>query len=182
MRRWVAILTAFLLTTPAFPEEITPLAGCYERVFDAAWLKAHPGQRVSRLTLLVAKPVAPETPGENQRILADALLVMWVKEEGFSTIGACAWEKTGLACAASLSERRAPTCRSGADGLRDCRMPAGETGAFELSQKASGLSFTVKERLELAGPLDGHTFLYINADNPDHRSFTLQPAPASACR
>ncbi len=182
MRQWVPILTACLISTPAFPEEIIPLAGCYERVFDAAWMKNHRGQSVQRITLLVTKPTAPETPGEAQPILADALLVMWVKDEGFSTIGACAWEKTGLACAASLSERRAPTCKSGADGLRDCRMPAGEAGAFELVQKSSGLTFSVQQRLELAGPLDGQKFLYINADNPDHRSFVLQPAPPSACR
>lgn len=182
MRGWVPILTACLLSTPAFPEEIIPLAGCYERVFDAAWMRAHHGQSVQRITLLVTQPAAPETPGETRPILADALLVMWVKDEGFSTIGACAWEKTGLACAASLSERRASTCKSGADGLRDCRMPAGDAGAFDLSQKSAGLTFTVKERLELAGPLDGQKFLYINADNPDHRTFVLQPAPAAACR
>lgn len=182
MRRWVAILMASLLSTPAIPEEIIPLAGCYERVFDAAWMKAHRGQSVQRITLLVTKPAAPETLGENRRILADALLVMWVKDEGFSTIGACAWEKTGLACAASLSERRAPTCKSGADGLRDCRMPAADAGVFELSQKTAGLTFTVQDRLELAGPLDGRNFFYINADNPDHRSFVLQAAAPGACR
>ncbi len=182
MRRWVTIVAACLLSTPAFPEEIVPLAGCYERSFDAAWMKAHRGQSVSRVTLLVTKATAPETPGESRRILADALLVMWVKDEGFSTIGACSWEKTGLACAASLSERRAPVCRSGADGLRNCRLPAGDAGVFELSQGASALTFTVNERLELAGPLDGQSFFYINADNPDHRSFALKPAPASSCQ
>jgi hypothetical protein len=182
VRRWFPILAAFLLPTPAFPEEIIPLAGCYERVFDAAWMKAHPSQSVSRVALLVAKPTAPETPGESRPILADAMLVMWVKDAAYTTIGACAWEKTGLSCAASLSERRAPTCRSGADGLRDCRLPAGDPGVFELAQKGSDLTLTVRERLELAGPLDSQSFFYINADNAAEAALTLQPAPAAACR
>jgi len=181
VRRFVPIL-ACLFSTPAFAEEIIPLAGCYERVFDAAWMKAHPGQRVSRVTLLVAKPSAPETPGEAHPILADALLAMWVGEAAYTTIGACSWETTGLVCAASLSERRAPTCRTGADGVRDCRLPAGDAGVFDLSQQPTGLAFAVRERLELPGPLDGQSFLYINADSPEHRSFLLAPAPAAACR
>jgi hypothetical protein len=182
VRRWVPILAALLLPTPAFPEEIIPLAGCYERIFDAAWMKAHRNQSVARVTLLVTKPAAPETPGEPRPILADALLAMWVKDTAYTTIGACAWEKTGLSCAASLSERRAPTCRSGEDGLRDCRLPAGDTGAFELAQKGAGLTLTVRERLELAGPLDSQSFFYINADNAFQAALTLQPAPAAACR
>lgn len=171
-----------LLPTPAFPEEIIPLAGCYERVFDAAWMKAHRTQSFSRVTLLVAKPTAPETPGEPRPILADALLAMWVTDVAYTTIGACAWEKTGLSCVASLSERRAPTCRSGEDGLRDCRLPSGETGAFDLAQRGAGLILTVRERLELAGPLDSQSFFYINADNAAQAALSLQPASPAACR
>jgi hypothetical protein len=107
---------------------------------------------------------------------------MWVKDAAYSTIGACAWEKTGLSCVASLSERRAPTCRSGEDGVRDCRLPSGDPGAFELTQKAAGLTLSVRERLELAGPLDSQSFFYINADNAAQAALALQPAPASACR
>jgi len=171
-----------LLASPASAEEITPLAGCYERAYDAAWLKAHRGQIVRRVTLLVTKTSVPETPGEKQPILADALLVLWAGETAFSTIGACYWDKVGLACNASLSEVKAPLCKSGGDGPRVCRLPDTNPGVFEIAQKSAGLQFTIRERLELPGPTDGRAFLYLSPDNPDNRAFLLQPAPASACR
>lgn len=178
-------LAAACLAFPAPPagaEEIVPLAGCYERVYDAGWLKAHRGQIVRRATLLVTKTNVPETPGEQQPVLADALLVMWADETAFSTIGACYWDKTGLACNASLSAVKAPLCKSGEDGPRACRLSQTDPGAFEIAQKSAGLMLTVRERLELPGPTDGRTFLYLSPDNAENRSFLLQPAADAACR
>lgn len=182
--RCVAVVLACLgfCPAPARAGEVVPLAGCYERAYDAGWLKAHPRQFVGRATLLVTRTSVPETPGETQPILADALLVLWAGETAFSTIGACYWDKVGLACNASLSEVKAPLCKSGGDGPRVCRLPDTNPGVFEIAQKSAGLQFTIRERLELPGPTDGRAFLYLSPDNPDNRAFLLQPAPASACR
>lgn len=183
--RWRGALAAaccVFLARPAKTEEIIPLAGCYERIFDAAWLKAHPGQIPRRAALLVTRTSVPETPGDKQPILADAMLVMWVGETAFSTIGACYWDKVGLACNASVSAVKAPLCKTGEDGPRACRLPANDPGAFEIAQKSAGLLLTIRERLELPGPVDARTFLYLSPDNADNRAFLLQPAPQSACR
>jgi hypothetical protein len=182
-RHAVVVAACFgLCAVPVRAETIVPLAGCYERVYDAAWLKAHPGQFVARLTLLVTKTSVPETPGEKDPILADGLLVIWAKDMAFSTIGACYWDKVGLACNASLSEVKAPLCKSGADGPRACRLPDGNPGVFEIAQKNTGLMLTVRERLELPGPADSQSFLYLGPDDAENRAFLLQSAPAAACR
>ncbi len=182
-RRWalVAACCAFL-EAPAKAEEITPLAGCYERSFDAAWLKAHPGQIVRRATLLVTKTSVPETPGEKESILADAMLVLWTGENAFSTIGACYWDKLGLACNASLSAVKAPLCKTGEDGPRACRLPDDNPGVFEIALKNAGLMMMIRERLELGGPTGERSFLYLSPDNSENRAFLLQPAPEAACR
>lgn len=171
-----------LLAPPARAEKIVPLSGCYERVYDAAWLKAHRGQIVRRVTLLVAKTSVPETPGETQPILADALLVMWSGETAFSTIGACYWDRLGLICNASLSARQTHLCTTKGDGARDCRLSTSDPGSFEIMQKAIGLALNVRERLELEGPLDRGAFLYLSPDNAENRAFLLQPAPEAACK
>lgn len=183
LRRLVRVAASVALcAAPAAAEEIVPLAGCYARAYDAAWLKAHRGQIVRRVTLLVTKTSVPETPGEAQPILADALLVMWAGETGFSTIGACYWDKLGLACNASLSAVKAPLCKTTEDGPRACRLSETDSGAFEIAQKSTGLTLTVRERLELPGPTDGRMFLYLSPDNAENRTFLLQPAPDAACR
>lgn len=178
-----ALAVAFLfLLAPARAEEIVPLSGCYERVYDAAWLKAHPGQIVRRVTLAVTKTSVPETPGEEQKILADAQLVMRAGETAFSTIGACYWDKFGLACNASLSAGEARRCKTKEDGVRDCRHATDDPGSFEIAQKSAGLLLTIRERLELTNPLETSAFLYLSPDNAENRAFLLKPAPEAACR
>lgn len=182
-RRGVFVAAWLALGALAAPaEEIVPLAGCYERVYDAVWLKAHRGQIVRRATLLVTKTTVPETPGEARPILADGLLVMRAGETPFSTIGACYWDKLGLTCNASLSAVKAPLCKTKEDGLRSCRLSENDPGGFEIAQKSAGLMLTVRERLELQGPADRGSFLYLSPDNVENRAFLLQPAPEAACR
>lgn len=179
-----ALAAAFLfLSAPAGAEEIVPLAGCYERIYEASWLKAHPGQIVRRVTLAVTKTTVPETPGEKDKILADAQLVMrTAADSAFSTIGACYWDKVGLACNASLSAAEARQCQSKADGVRDCRLATDDPGSFEIAQKSAGLLLTIRERLELTNPLETSAFLYLSPENAENRAFLLKPAPEAACR
>ncbi|WP_457796351.1 hypothetical protein [Methylocystis sp. S23] len=167
---------------PAQAEEIVPLSGCYERIYAAAWLKAHPGQIVRRVTLSVTKTSAPQTPGEKQPILADAMLATWSGKTTFSTIGACYWERLGLVCNAALSAEETRLCRTKADGVRDCRLSMTDSGSFELAQKPEGLLLTVRERLELPGPTDRGSFLYLSPENAENRAFLLQPVPEANCK
>ncbi len=163
-------------------EEIVPLSGCYERRYDAAWLDAHPGQIVRRVTLSVAKTSVPETPGEKQKILADAELVMRTADAAFSTIGACYWDRLGLTCNASLSAAEVKSCKTKEDGVRNCRLSTSDSGSFELAQKSAGLVMTIKERLELTGRLETGAFLYLSPENTENRVFLLKPAPEATCR
>ena len=67
MRLPVAAFALTMLAAPAFAEDIgaEQLFGhdpgnkaahaCYSKTFDAAWLKAHPGQNVAKLTVYVAR-------------------------------------------------------------------------------------------------------------------------------
>jgi hypothetical protein len=175
-------LTAANVSSALATEEIVPLAGCYERIYDAASMKAHPRQIVQRVTLLVRKTAVPETPGEKQPIVADAFLAIWVGRTAFSSIGACFWERVGLVCNASLSAIETRRCKTTEDGLHDCRLPGSDSGAFEIAQKPEGLLLSIRERLELPGPLDGVQFLYLSPDNADNHAFLLRPAPEASCK
>lgn len=182
-RRRLFLLMAALAATsaPARAEQIVPLSGCYERVYDAAWLKAHRGQIVQRVKLSVVKTAAPETPGDKQPILADAMLAVWPGPRAFTTIGACYWEREGLVCTAAFPAEEAPLCKTPEEGVRDCRLSKTDSGSFELAQKPQGLMVTVRERLELTRP-QGGAYLYLGPGDPQNHNFLLQPLPEAACK
>jgi hypothetical protein len=180
--RGLLAATFLMVLGPAAAEEVIPLSGCYERRYDAAWLEAHPGQIVRRVTLAVTKTSVPETPGEKIKILADAQLVMRTADMAFSTIGACYWEKLGLVCNAALSAAETRRCKTKEDGVRNCRLSTDDSGVFEIAQKGAGLLLTIRERLELTGPLEGASFLYLSPENTENRAFLLKPAPEATCR
>jgi hypothetical protein len=183
MRRCLLTATCLaVFAAQAKAEEIVPLAGCYERVYDTAWLKAHPGQIIRRVTLSVQKTSVPQTPGEKQHVVADALLGMWPGKQGFGSIAACYWEKVGLICNAALSAQETDTCRSRADGVRNCRIAFDDSGSFELAQKPEGLLLTIHERLELPGPEERGDYLYLSPSNTENHAFLLQPAPEARCK
>jgi hypothetical protein len=124
----------------------------------------------------------PETPGETQHILADAMLVMWSGQTAFGTIGACFWERTGLVCNAALSAQKTALCKSKEDGVRACRVSFNDSGSFTLEQKPEGLMLTIRERLELPGPEARGTYLYLSPANAENHAFLLKPAPAARCK
>lgn len=175
-----AYLAMFLAQARA--EEIVPLAGCYERTYDAAWLKARPGQIIRRVTLSVQKTSVPQTPGEKQHIVADAFLGLWSGNKSFGSIGACYWEKVGLVCNAALSAQETDACKNKSDGVRNCRISFDDAGSFELAQKSDGLLLTVHERLELPGPEDRAEYLYLSPSNAENHAFLLQPVPEARCK
>ncbi|WP_424362722.1 hypothetical protein [Methylocystis parvus] len=183
MRKGLSAATCLaMFLAQAQAEEIVPLAGCYERIYDAAWLKAHSGQIISRVTLSVQKTSVPQTPGEKQHIVADAFLAMWSGKNSFGSIGACYWEKVGLICNAALSAQETDACKSKADGVRTCRIAFDDAGSFELAQKPEGLLLTVHERLELPGPEDRAEYLYLSPSNAENHAFLLQPVPEARCK
>jgi hypothetical protein len=163
-----------------------PAPGCYERVYDAAHLAAHPGQLVVRATVLVKPLDATEAAALGPSFAADARLKMWVKGQkpGFDSFGACRPADGGLSCEGSLSAAEADACKTNNDGVhRDCRIGAATTGAFGVAARSDGLMVTILRRLELVPePYDGGPFLYLSPGNAENHAFALAPAPESACK
>ncbi|WP_036280876.1 hypothetical protein [Methylocystis sp. ATCC 49242] len=161
-----------------------PFAGCYERVYDAAHLQAHRGQIVRHVKLMIGPTSVPKTPGDERPIVADANLQIWVvgNKRSFGTLGACSMESEALTCNASLSAEETTLCKTKEDGVRDCRLSMDDAGSFEIAPKGDGLLVTVRERLELLGPPEGRSFLYLSPNNAENHAFLLRPAPEGACR
>jgi hypothetical protein len=167
-----AVLPAGAATEP-------PLAGCYERVYDAAHLAAHKRQLVVRVTLSV-KPAAPETRIDKTHI-ADGNLKIWVrgKKQSFDSDGACWAEGDGLLCNGSLSAAEAETCKSKRDGVHECRMGGDDAGSFHIAGKPQGVLLTIRERLELVpAPYDDGPFLYLSPSNAENHAFLLNKTEA----
>lgn len=181
----VLAIAAFCLGANVAAAE-APAPGCYERVYDAAHLAAHPGQLVVRATVLVKPPEADEAKTLGPPFTADAHLKMWVKGQkpSFDSFGACRPAEGGLACEGSLSAAEADECRSRNDGIhQNCRIGAATTGAFGVAMKADGLMVTIQRRLELVPePYDGGPFLYLSPGNAENHAFALKPAPDASCK
>ena len=164
----------------------TPAPGCYERVYDAAHLAAHPGQLVVRATVLVKALEASEATALGPAFTADARLRMWVKGQkpDFDSFGACRPADGGLSCEGSLSAAEADACRTNTDGVhRNCRIGAATTGAFGVVARSDGVMVTIQRRLELVPePYDGGPFLYLSPGNAENHAFALKPAPDSSCK
>src|SRR5437763_9633784 len=152
-----------------------PLAGCYERVYDAALLAAHKDQLVVRMTISIAKTDFPDQKGPNP-FVADGVLKVWVrgKDASFDSIGACWAEGKNLACNGSVSATEATICKSKQDGLRDCRIDLGESGGFKVEGKPDGVLVSIPDRLELLQrPYNGGPYLNFSSSNVENRAFLL---------
>lgn len=160
-----------------------PLAGCYERAYDATHLRAHQGQLVARATLLIAADNAPtqNTPGT---VVATAVLKLWLSgtPRSFDTIGACRAHERGLLCDGSLSAAEADTCKSKRDGVRQCRIDPGNAGSFKVENRPDGVLVSIHQRLELVpAPYDAGPFLSLSQGNPENHAFLLKRLP-DACK
>jgi hypothetical protein len=164
----------------------SPAPGCYERLYDAAHLAAHPRQLVMRVTVLV-KPLEPDAARTlGPPFTTDAHLRMWVRGQkpGFDSFGACRPDDGGLSCEGSLSAAEADDCRTKNDGVhRNCRIGAATTGSFGAVVKADGLMVTIQRRMEFVPePYDGGPFLYLSPGNLENHAFALKAAPDSSCK
>jgi hypothetical protein len=169
-------LGAVVAASAAFAAE-PPLAGCYERVYDAAHLAAHKGQLVVRARLAVDATKMGDQAGKDNPFVADAMLLLWVrgKDKSFDSIGVCTAQGQALDCAGSLSAAEDSTCRTKQDGIRQCRIDPGEPGSFKVEPKPDGVLVSIPKRLELLqSPYDVGPFLNLSASNPEHRAFLLK--------
>src|SRR5262245_41940957 len=118
VRAALALTATIVAAVPAAGEpQEPPLAGCYERGYDAAHLSAHKKQFVVRVTLLVAPTTWGGQPGEAHPIIADGTLKIWVrgKTKSFDSHGVCRAEGGGLVCDGSVSAAEAETCKTARD-------------------------------------------------------------------
>jgi hypothetical protein len=164
-----------------------PQPGCYERVYDAAHLAAHPGQLVTRATVLVKPTDAATKAAVGPSRELDAILRFWVRgqKQSFDSIGSCQPANGGLACAGSVSAAEDDQCKTDRDGVRNhCRLiGAVNDGAFGVTAQSDGLMVKILRRLELVtAPYDGGPFLYLSPGNAENHAFALKPAPDQACK
>ena len=174
----LAVCAAILLAlSPARAAE-TPLAGCYERSYDARHLAAHRGQIVVRVRLKV------ERWTEQPPFLANAPIELWVRgrKQSFQSKGACKAEGEGLICNGSSSAEETDRCRTKADGVRNCRIADADSGRYHIAARPEGVLVTIRERLELMETPDGGRYLYLSPDSVENRAFLLTAAPAGACK
>lgn len=179
-----AVLAAPLAGAAQTPKSAPMPAGCYERVYGATHLSAHRGQLVVRATLAITPAPAQMATDRADPIIANGDLKFWVRGESrsFDSLGACRTEGGGLLCGGSLSAAEADTCKSGRDGVRRCRIDAGDAGSFQVEARPDGVLVTIRHRLELVpAPYDGGPFLYVSPANAENRAFQLTSAPA-ACK
>jgi hypothetical protein len=180
-----AVLAAVLAASGVEAAEAPPLAGCYERVYDAAHLSQHKGQLVVRATLLIEAETFGEQAGKANPIIASGVLKIWTRgrPQSFNSIGACWTEGNGLLCNGSLSAAETRTCKSKQDGVHECRIDAGYAGSFKVEGKPEGVLLSVHERLELApAPYDGGPFLYLSPTNAENHAFLLTKQTPEACK
>ena len=177
-RFWrIAVATGAVLAAGAAAAAAPPpLAGCYERVYDAAHLSAHKGQLVVRATISIAATKFGEQTDKRDPIVADGDLKIWVRgrKHSFDSIGACWAEGNDLICGGSLSAAEADTCKSKRDGVRQCRIDPSDAGSFKIEGKPEGVLVSIRERLELVpAPYDGGPYLYFSPTNAENHAFLL---------
>lgn len=162
-----------------------PLAGCYERVYDDAHLKAHRGQIVRHVRLKLGPTSVPKSEGGDKPPIVDAILQMWVGtgKTSFDSLGVCWMENDGLICNGSDSAAEAKVCKTKKDGVRDCRRDDARDGRFRIAAKGEGVLLSIVERLELPQTgSDVGPYLYLSPDNAENHDFLLKAAPAAACK
>ena len=169
---WRATATSLVLLAGAASAAEPPLAGCYERVYDAAHLSAHKGQFVVRATLAITETKSFAAPK-----VADAALKLWVrgKAKSFDSTGVCTAKGDTLNCVGSLSAAEDTTCKSKRDGLRQCRISSADAGGFKVEGKPEGVLMSIPARLELLqDPYDIGPYLNVSASNVENRAFLLK--------
>ncbi len=139
-----------------------PWLGCWTRVYDAAHLAKHPGQKVTALTLSIGarEPAGDNDPG---KYLAKVTAKMRNASDTYTNLN-------GARCTAASDKLACVT-----DGFY--------VGQFSLEAAAKNmkLAFQGGGHLALVPGVDLDAFAVLSPDNPEHALFLLQPAPAKTC-
>ncbi len=142
--------------TPGAPSPVI-LPGCYTRVYDAAHLAAHPGQKVTALYAQLNKNPAEYT----HRFELELTVRLRGERKTRWAVAGCSPRDAGLLC--SVDE----------DG-----------GQLVLTRTAAGMRLDNPHSIGVA--LDGKApeedRVDILASNPEHRTFLLKSAAAKACK
>ena len=148
-------LAAFVLVLPAPAAEPT---GCFVRQYQKAHLAAHPGQTVTRLSVML-KPLAKLEP-----FVRSAELDVNVRGRKVSSgaVGDCTAAGAGLNC--PMDE----------DAGGFTLVPAPHGGLLLTVTNTIRLNRANEASDESQGP-------FLKADNPEDRVFLLAPAAAGAC-
>ncbi|MFZ2017944.1 MAG: hypothetical protein WAU90_04605 [Methyloceanibacter sp.] len=144
-----------------------PWVGCWTRVYDAAHLAKHPGQKVTALTLSIGtrEPSGDSDPGPYLAKLAgkfrDKTDVYVMPSGGRCVVTGAA--KDHLSCVT--------------DGFF--------VGKFELAPAAKNMKIVLQgsdEHIALVPGIDTASFVLLSPDNPEHSLFVLNQAAAKLCR
>jgi hypothetical protein len=137
--------------------------GCWSRVYDAAHLAKHPGQKVTAITLSIAARdgASGDAPGDYR---AKLTALMRDKPDTYSNPG-------GSRCVAS-----GETLSCFTDGFF--------LGKFSLEPAGKNMKLAISgadEHVALVPGVDLSSFVVLSPENPEHTLFLLNPAPAKTC-
>jgi hypothetical protein len=139
-----------------------PWIGCWTRVYDAAHLAKHPGQKVTALTLAISArdPAGDNDPG---KYLAKVTAKMRNAGDTYTNLNGA-------------------RCTAGSDRLT-CVTDGFYIGQFSLepAAKTMKLAFRGTDHIALVPGVDLDAFAVLSADSPEHTLFLLQPASAKTC-
>jgi hypothetical protein len=143
-----------------------PWLGCWTRVYDAAHLAKHPGQKVTAMTLsIVARTPAGDADPGNYLAKVTAKL------------------RNSPDTYASPDGARCSVLGAAKDRLA-CVMGGIFVGQFEVEPAGKSMKLAMhgdKEHLALVPGVETSAFIVLSPQNPEHALFVLPPAPAAAC-
>ena len=160
-----ALLLGLMCQPVAAQDSQDAWGGCWGRVYDAAHLKKHPGQRVTAITAVIdpRTPAGEQDPGPYAARVAATLRG---NTETFTTLAPA---------------RCAPDGEAG-NQLR-CILDGFFMGQFRLEQAGKNIKLVMRDGdgVVLVPGVDLGAFVRLTPANPEHAVFLLNPQPASAC-
>jgi hypothetical protein len=179
---WLAVLAVLLSSTAALrvaraeedapsdqsasEEAPDPWVGCWARVYDAAHLAKHPGQKVTALALSIGTrtPSGDSDPGPYAAKLAGKFRD---KTDNYVM-------PSGGRCVVTGAAKDHLSCVT--DGFF--------VGKFELEPAVKNMKIVLQgsdEHIALVPGVETASFVLLSPDNPEHALFVLNPAPAKSC-
>lgn len=164
---------------PAPAADVLPATGCYERVYDAAHLKAHEGQFVVRARMEIVSPFEEQLTDKATAtpIVANGDFRVWVRgrKKRFESYGACKARGGALMCLGSVSAAEDDYCNHSKPGVHDCRVDDVDAGAFTIETRPGGIVIKIEKRLELLYEgSDTGPYLNLVEDDAQNHDFLLE--------